>query len=69
MDNFVELFCNLDDFCHQFILQWGNQLITDGIRQRRRHLKMTFSERITIIISFHQSNHRDFNSLYIGLGQ
>ncbi|MEL0659863.1 IS982 family transposase [Psychromonas arctica] len=69
MDNLVELFCAVDDFCHQFILQWETQLITDGTRKRKRSSAMSFGERMTIMISFHQSNHRDFKNFYIGLVQ
>lgn len=69
MNNLVELFCDVDDFCHQFIPQWETQLITDGTRKRKRSSAMSFGERMTIIISFHQSNHRDFKNFYIGLVQ
>jgi len=30
---------------------------------------MSISERMTIVIAFHQSNHRDFKNFYIGLVQ
>lgn len=45
MNNLVELFCDVEDFCHQFIPQWETQLITDVTRKRRRHSKMSFSKR------------------------
>ena len=65
----MELFCDVDDSCHQFIPQWETQLITDGACKRRRSSTMSFGEKMTIMISFHQSNHRDFKSFYIGLVQ
>ena len=69
MSNLVEIFCNVDDFCMQFCPQWEGQLIADGIKKRNRHSKMTISEKMTIVIAFHQSNHRDFKNFYIGLVQ
>ena len=69
MDNLVEMFCDVDDFCHQFSPKWEAQLLSDGTRKRRRKSKMTTSERMTIVIAFHQSNHRDFKNFYIGLVQ
>jgi len=69
MNNLVEIFCNVDDFCLQFCPQWEDQLISDGTKKRNRHSKMTISERMTIVIAFHQSNYRDLKSFYIGLVQ
>jgi hypothetical protein len=67
MNNLVELFCDVDDFCHQFLPRWEAQLLSDGTRKRRRKSKMSTSERMVIMIAFHQSNHRDFKNFYIGL--
>ena len=69
MSNLVEIFCDVDDFCMQFCPQWEEQLIVDGTKKRNRHSKMTISEKMTIVIAFHQSNHRDFKNFYIGLVQ
>lgn len=69
MNNLVEIFCNVDDFCMRFCPQWQDQLIADGTKKRNRHSKMTISEKMTIVIAFHQSNHRDFKNFYIGLVQ
>ena len=69
MDNLVEIFCDVDDFCQQFLPKWEVQLLSDGTRKRRRKSKMSTSERMTIVIAFHQSNHRDFKNFYIGLVQ
>ena len=69
MDNLVELFCDVDDFCQQFAPKWEAQLLSDGTRKQRRRSEMSTSERMTIVIAFHQSNHLNFNSLCIGLVQ
>lgn len=66
MNNLVETYCDVDDFCKLFISEWEKTLITDGERKRRRAKRMTPAEIMTIIISFHQSNHRDFKNYYLG---
>ena len=65
MDNLVETFCNVDDFCELFIPQWEQTLIEDGTRKRRRKGRMNASEIMTIIIGFHQSHFRDFRNYYL----
>jgi hypothetical protein len=42
-------------------------MIADGNEKRRRASRMIMSEIMTISISFHMSNHRDFKNYYIGL--
>jgi len=61
MIKLVELFCDVDDFCKVFIPQWEKQLLEDGTQKRQRAGRMTTSEIMTIVISFHMSHHRDFN--------
>lgn len=67
MDKLIDIFCDVDDFCHKFLPVWETELITDGVKKRRRQSKMSTSECMTIVIAFHQSNHRDFKNFYIGL--
>lgn len=67
MNKLVELFCNVDDFCKVFIPLWEQQCIENGSRKRRRRGQMSHSEVMTIVIAFHQSNHRDFKNFYLGL--
>jgi len=62
----VEMFCDLDDFCRVFVLEWEKQLISDGTRKRKRACRMTMNEIMTVIIAFHMSNHRDFKNYYKG---
>uniref|UniRef100_UPI0003B371AA IS982 family transposase n=1 Tax=Psychromonas hadalis TaxID=211669 RepID=UPI0003B371AA len=66
MDNLIELFCDVDDFCNVFIPEWEASLISNGEIKRRRAKRMSNSEIMTIIISFYQSHYRDFKNYYLG---
>lgn len=60
----LELFCAVDDFCQAFEPTWQQTLVSQGLRQRRRASKLCLSERMTIIIHFHQSGYRTFKDYY-----
>ena len=66
MHNLESVFCYVDDFCDKFMPAFEQQLITDGLRKRRRRSRMAMSERMTIVIAFHPSNYRDFKNVYLG---
>ena len=55
MNNLVETFCDVDDFCKVFIPKWENTLIEYGSIKRRSEKRMSPCEIMTILISFHQS--------------
>jgi hypothetical protein len=61
----LEMFCAVDDFCLAFVPQWQQALISDGLRERRRETQLSLSERMTIIIHFHQSGYRTFKAYYV----
>ena len=61
----LELFCAVDDFCHAFEPHWQQMLLGQGLRQRRREPKLCLSERMTILIHFHQSGYRTFKDYYL----
>jgi len=67
MNKLIDIFCDVDDFCYKFLPEWESTLIADGTKKRRRSSRMSTSECMTIMISFHQSNHRNFKNFYIGL--
>ena len=69
MNKLIDIFCDVDDFCNKFLPVWEAELIANGTKKRRRESKMITSECMTIVIAFHQSNHRDFKNFYIGLVQ
>jgi len=61
----LELFCAVDDFCLVFVPKWQQALIGDGLRERRRETRLSLSERMTIMIHFHQSGYRTFKDYYV----
>jgi hypothetical protein len=61
----LELFCAVDDFCLAFVPQWRQTLLGSGVRRRQRETKLSLSERMTIIIHFHQSGYRTFKDYYV----
>jgi hypothetical protein len=67
VDKLIDIFCDVDDFCHKFLPVWETELIAVGVKKRRRKSKISTSECMTIVIAFHQSNHRNFKNFYIGL--
>ena len=56
----IATFCQIDDFCKLF--HKTNSKRTIG-RQRER--KMSTSEMLTILVAFHQMNHRNFKTFYM----
>jgi hypothetical protein len=66
MNNLVDTFCDVDDFCAVFISQWKTQCLTYGTRKRQRSNRMGIRKIINIIIIFHTSRYSDFKNLYTG---
>jgi hypothetical protein len=67
MNKPIDIYCDVDDFCYKFLPAWEGGLMANGDKKRRRQSKMSTSECMSIVIAFHQSNHRDFKNFYIGL--
>lgn len=65
MESLVEIFCDVDDFCGEFLPNWDQQLLASGARQRRRARQLSLSEMMTILIVFHQSHYRDLKAFYL----
>lgn len=65
--DWVELFCDVDDFCQEFVPVWQSRLIADGNRQRRRESQLALSEILTTLIAFHRSGYRTFKQYYLWL--
>ena len=64
MNSLLELFCDVDDFCKDFLPVWQKQLLSSGLIRRQRQRSLYMSEIMTILISFHQSHYRDFKAFY-----
>lgn len=60
----LELFCQIDDFCQEFLPQWEQERLASGTRQRRRKGQLYPSEIMTILVHFHQMRFRDFKTYY-----
>lgn len=54
----TRLFCDIDDFCHDFIPQWEATLLESGQKKRKRTRSVSHSEVITLIVYFHQMGYR-----------
>lgn len=65
--DFTELYCQVDDFCHEFEPLWNQGLLEQGQRRRCRRPRLSLSEQMTIVIAFHASNYRDFKHFYLML--
>lgn len=61
----VPLFYLIDEFCREFEPQWRKQRLASGLVQRTKLSRMSLSEVLTIIVHFHQSNHRTFKHYYM----
>lgn len=60
------LFYLIDEFCKEFEPKWRAQRVASGERQRTKYCRMSLSEILTIIVHFHQSNHKTFKHYYLG---
>lgn len=60
----LELFCDVDDFGQVFVPQWQQRLLQNQVIYRVREPGLSLSERMTIMIHFHQSHYRDFKAYY-----
>jgi hypothetical protein len=64
MESLVELFCDVDDFCQEFMPIYEKHLLESGMKKRRRARSLAVSEVMTILIHFHQSHYRNFKAYY-----
>jgi hypothetical protein len=65
MDNLIQMFCEVDDFCKEFSPKLARLLISHGEKKRNRKGQLSLSELLTIMIHFHQSSYRDFKHYYL----
>ncbi len=60
----VPLFYLIDEFCREFEPEWRKQRISSGSARRNKPSRMSLSEVLTVLVHFHQSNHRTFKHYY-----
>jgi len=65
MSSLEELFCHIDDFCQEFEPQWQKQMLSHGLKTRKRAIRLRLSEIMTILVAFHQHHYRTFKHFYL----
>src|SRR5258708_12810682 len=60
----VALFYLVDEFCKSFEPAYKAQLVASGEAIRNKPSSLSLSEILTIMIHFHQSNHKTFKHYY-----
>jgi hypothetical protein len=65
MIELTELFCEIDDFCGLYELNFKSHALPDAVSQRHRSCSLSMSEVMTICINFHLSSYRTFKDYYI----
>src|SRR3989338_10677109 len=60
----TEIFCDIDDFCKQYLKQRSAYLLPNPNRQRERKTAMSMSEIMTILVLFQMSHYRTFKDFY-----
>ena len=65
MSSLEALFCSVDDFCQQFEPKWQSELLTTGLKTRKRSQGICLSEKMTLLIAFHQHHYRNFKHFYL----
>lgn len=66
MTDLITIFCEIDDFCKDFVKQVEakKNLLSDGEAKRKRPFSLTPSEVMTISIWYHFSGYRTFQDYY-----
>nr|WP_223824337.1 hypothetical protein [Candidatus Enterovibrio escacola] len=65
MNNLNAVFIDVDDFCQTLLPAWAKPLISSGIKQRNKLSRLSVSEVMMIVITFHKSGYRNFKTYYI----
>lgn len=60
----VSLYYLVDEFCKGFEPEWQAHLVASGEAVRNKPSSLSLSEILTIVIHFHQSNHKTFKQYY-----
>lgn len=60
----IKIFCEIDDFCKEFVKQFHKNFLTSGNNLRKRNFRLTLSEIVTISIYYHHSGYKTFKDYY-----
>ena len=60
-----DLYCEVDDFCKEFMPEWHASLLEHGVRRKEWSCTMSPSEFMVIVILFHQQQYRNFKAFYL----
>ena len=63
-DKLIEIYCQVDDFCKQFLPSFEQSLLEDGSRKRRVSRSLEMSEILSIYIFYHHCRFRNFKYFY-----
>jgi Transposase DDE domain len=66
LDRLVEVFCEVDDFCKAFEVQWKAHLIGSGEKLRGPEPGLCDSEIITLLLVLHSSGYKYLKNFYNG---
>jgi hypothetical protein len=61
----TEIFCQIDDFCNNFDVNFQHFFLTGPTKKRRKACAISLSEIMTIVILFHMSGYRTFKDFYL----
>ena len=61
----TEIFCDIDDFCKEFLENKSPHLLPNPNRIRDKPIQMSLSEIATIIVLFQMSHYRTFKDFYL----
>jgi hypothetical protein len=68
LDRLTEQFCDIDDFCKSFFLNWQSYVIDSPLSSvRGPSCGLSESEIMTIIILYHSSHFKNFKTFYNGV--
>jgi hypothetical protein len=62
MSSLKVLFCAVDDFCQQVEPKWQSELLATGLKTRKRSQGLCLSEKMTLLIAFHQHHYRNLGT-------
>ena len=60
-----QLFCDIDDFCRDYLVEWKKTQLANGDKKRNRVKCLCESEVMTLMVYFQMSGYRTFKHFYL----